>query len=287
MKKRNLIYYVNGEFVPEDKATISVRDLGLIRGYGIFDFLVTYNGGIPFKIDEHVARFMSSSKLIGLSLPWSADNIKKLINKTIKMNPSGFEKTVKIIATGGESLDGITVASKPTLIIMIGRRHKYPPEIYSQGVSLITLDHKRDNPKAKSLDYAFAVNGVSRALNMGSVDFIYVDKKLNRVFEASRSNIFIVKNKKVISPSDDSLKGITQETVIKMSKRFFSTLKKPVKIGEIYKADEIFLTSSDKEIVPVVKVDNRKIGAGIPGPVTKKLMSEFEILTQKTTTNIS
>ncbi|KKQ51208.1 hypothetical protein A2865_01670 [Candidatus Woesebacteria bacterium RIFCSPHIGHO2_01_FULL_39_17] len=269
------IYYLNGKFVPKSKARISLWDLGLLRGYGVFDYIVTYKGGKPFLLKKHLKRLNNSAKLIGLKLPWISRDLEKLVKITVKKNKNGKEKIIRIIVTGGETTDGISLGPKPTLAIIVYDRKRYPASLYKKGVNVITFDYNRESPQAKSLNYIQAVKAMMMAKKKRAIEAIYIYKKLDKVYEGTQSSLFLVKKGKILTPDGETLPGITRELIINLSKKLYPTFMKAVKIGELFNADEVFLSASNKEILPVVKVDNKIIGDGKPGEITKKVMSEF------------
>jgi len=275
MKKSEPIYYVNGKYIPKNEAKISVSDLGLLRGYGVFDFLVTYNGGRPFLIKRHLKRLYNSAKLIGLEIPYKTSFIEKLIIKTINKNKNGKEKGIRIIITGGESENAISLGKKPTIVISLNDRKRFPESLYKKGAKVVTFDFNRESPQAKSLNYIQAVKANILARKKDAIESVYIHKKNNKVFEGTTSNLFLIKNEKIITPDGETLPGITRELVMSMCKKLYPTKMREVKINELYHADELFLSASNKEILPVVKVDNTVIGNGKPGEVTKKIMAEF------------
>ena len=275
MKKSKPIYYVNGKYVPKNEAKISVSDLGLLRGYGVFDYIVTYKGGRPFLIKKHLKRLYNSANLIDLKIPYKSTYIEKLIIKTIDKNKNGKEKSIRIIVTGGESENAISVGKKPTIVISVNDRKKFPESLYKNGAKVITFDFNRESPQAKSLNYIQAVKANILAKNKDAIESIYVHKKNNKVFEGTTSNLFLIKNEKIITPDGETLPGITRELVMNICKKLYPTTMGEVKINELFNADELFLSASNKEVLPVVKVDNIVIGNGKPGEITKKIMAKF------------
>lgn len=273
MKNSEPIYYLNGKFVPKSKAKISVNDLGLLRGYGVFDYIITYKGGRSFLLRKHLKRLYNSAKLIGLRIPYKSTYVKNLIVKTINKNKNGKEKAVRIIVTGGESENAISLAEKPTIIILVNDRKVYPPFYYENGAKVITFEFNRESPQAKSLNYIQGVKANILAKKKGAVEAIYVHK--HKVYEGTTSNLFLIKNNKVITPDSDTLPGITRELVMKLCKNSYPILMREVKINELFNADEIFLSASNKEVMPVVKVNSIAIGNGKPGEITLKIMAKF------------
>lgn len=275
MEKKEPIYYLNGKFVPKSKAKISVWDLGLLRGYGVFDYIVTYNNGRPFLLNKHLKRLQNSARLIGLKMPYKLAQLKTLVLKTVQKNNNGKEKVIRIVLTGGESKDAISLGIKPTLAIIVYDRNFYPALSYKNGINVITFDHNREAPQAKSLNYIQAVKAMSLTKKKKATEAIYIFKKLDKVYEGTQSNLFLIKGGEITTPDGETLPGITRELVMKMCMKILPTLMREVKIQELFNADEIFITASNKEIIPVVKVDKTIIGNGKPGPITKKLIEEY------------
>ncbi|OGM20892.1 hypothetical protein A2714_00530 [Candidatus Woesebacteria bacterium RIFCSPHIGHO2_01_FULL_38_9] len=275
MKKYEPICYLNGKFVRKSEAKISLWDLGLLRGYGVFDFIVTYKGGKPFLLNKHLKRLINSANLIGLTIPWKLQDLEKKVIATVAKNKNNKEKVVRIVITGGETKDGISIGRKPTLAILVQARHFYPDSIYKKGIKVITYEHNREVPQAKSLNYTQAVKAVSVAKKNKASEAIYVYKKLNKVYEGTQSSLFLVRKKEIVTPDGETLPGITRELILSICKKLYPTSMREVTIKELLNADELFISASNKEIQPVVKVDNKVIGKGVPGEVTKKIMAEF------------
>lgn len=276
MKNRQPIYFLNGKFVTKSKASISLWDLGLLRGYGVFDFIVTYKGGKPFLLKKHLNRLAHSAKLIGLKIPWSLQELEKLVIETVSKNKNGKEKIIRVIITGGESIDGISLGTRPTLAIVVYDRKQYPTSYYKKGVKVITFEHNREFPRAKSLNYIQAVKAILLARSKNAIEAIYFSKNPDIVYEGTQSNLFLIKNRKIATSDGETLPGITRELVIKICKKLYPTKMREVEINELYNADEIFITASNKEVMPVVKVDSKIIGNGKPGPITRKVMEKYQ-----------
>lgn len=273
------IYYVNGQFVKEQDALISVNDLSVIRGYGVFDFLRTYNG-VPFHLDDHLNRLQNSARLIGLTLPCTLNTMKTLIEAGLAQS-NHKEKNIRIVVTGGLSNDGITPTKESHLILMITATVAFPSSCYEKGAKLITSHVDRFMPGAKSINYIPAILCQREAKNQGAMESIYVDRDGN-LLECTTSNIFVVRDGHLITPPCDRvLPGITRQVVIERAKDVdgIKTIERPVHKDEIRLFDEVFITSSVKEVVPVTAIDSIEIGEGKIGPVSKKIMHLFKITT--------
>ena len=264
------IFCVNGRFVPASEASISVRDIGLLRGYGVFDYTMTYNRQ-PFRLQDHLQRLESSAKAIEIDLPWSKEEIAELVHRGLEKNPDG-EMGIRIVVTGGESPDSLTPA-RPNLIILITPFKGYPKEYFTDGVKVVTFPAKREIPEAKTLNYIYAIRALKKAKREGGVEAIYIDNGL--LYEGPVCSFFAVKEGRVIVPGSDVLDGITRRTVLELIKGKIPVEYRFVKVSEISSLDEAFLTSSAEEIMPIVKIDEAKIGDGKPGPITKEIMRLF------------
>ena len=267
--------YINGKYLTSDKAKISVLDIGLIRGYGIFDFLVTYHNR-PFLINEHINRLYNSAKMIDLNIGVNKAEMKKIILKLIKINTHLKEKTLRIIITGGVGINSLIASKKSSIIVIVQKKHNYPKDFYKNGVKIITYNYVRPMSLAKTTNYAEAVMALKIAHAKKAVEALYVNKDNNFISEATTSNIFLIKNKKLFTPKDNLLMGITRDLIINLQKNINPVYEKNIKINELLSADEVFMTASNKEVMPVVKIDDKKIGIGEVGPVTKSVIKTFK-----------
>ncbi len=267
------VYYIDQKFVVEEEAVIPISDLALLRGYGAFDFLRTY-GGRPFFLKEHLIRLQRSAELLDLACPWSLKTLEDIVIETLGRN-SHRESNIRIVITGGDSLDSITPEGNTKLLVMVTEVQPFPEKWYSKGVKVITSDITRFLPGAKSTNYTKAIHTLREAHNQGAIESIYTDED-GRLFEGTTSNFFLVRGRKIITPEKGILPGITRKVVLQLAEGVFDVELRPVFKKEIPEADEVFLTSSNKEIAPVTKVDDITIGTGTPGNITVQLMSLFK-----------
>jgi branched-chain amino acid aminotransferase len=273
-----MIFYLNGKFLDEKEAKISVYDLGLLRSYAVFDFLRTYNQK-PFYLDDHLKRLLNSAKLIGLKHNYNLKFLRKITLQTLKKNiQKGLEYNIRIILTGGNSEDFIT-PSKPNLIVMITTLKKLDEKLYQKGGKLITKISERILPQAKTIIYTSAVKFIQEAKKKGAVEVLLLDKD-KKILECTTSNFFAVIDGKIITPPTEKiLPGITRKIVINLAKKLkIPVIEKDIHFNEIKKFDEAFITASNKEILPIIQIDNLKI-SNQPGIMTKILMNEFKKLT--------
>lgn len=273
MAKKKRYCYFNGKITALDKIKISPYDLGILRGYGVFDAMCTKNGK-PFLLNDHWKRLQNSARELNLKIPVSRKEFQEIVTKLLKLN--GFKKSyVRTILTGGISKDAFTPCGKETFFILMERFCPLPSSVFSKGANIITLEYQRDFPRAKTTAYIIALKKQKLKEKKKSLEIVYL--KRGRVLEASTSNIFIVKNKVLVTPKDDILLGTTRNLIVKLARQDkLKILERKITLKELFSADEVFLTATNKDIVPVVKVDGKKIGDGKVGKITKELMKIFQ-----------
>jgi len=272
------IYYVDGKFVPDSEAVFPINDLGLLRGYGCFDFMRTYNGRVIF-IQDHVQRLFRSAKQIGIELPLSESELIQLVEETLRRNPP-VESNVRILVTGGTSPDFITPQGRPRIAIMVAPLSQYPPAWYAEGAKIITVAHTRAIPGAKTIDYIRAIMVLAEARQKGAIEAVYVDPE-GLVREGTTSNIFAFIGDRLVTPGTDILNGITRQKVLGLAEAIYSVDIRDLRRSELVHADEVFITSSNRLIVPIARVDDEVIGAGRPGERTRAVMQAFAALTER------
>lgn len=271
------IFYVNGDFVPADRATLPVTDLAIVRGYGVFDALRTY-ATVPFHLDDHLARLERSASAIGIKLPWSRAELASLTQATLDRNglPNA---TIRIIVSGGSAPDLMTPSGKPSLIIMVGPVPERDEMLYLRGGAMTTTRMVRERPAVKSLNYIGAIMAMEEARKNGCLEALYCTED-GYVTEATRSNFFIFKDEQLIAPNSDILDGITRRVLLTLAAKRIEIVERPVHVDELSTADEAFITSSIKEVVPIVQIDDIVIGDGRPGERTRELIELFTAYTQ-------
>ena len=276
------IFYIDGEFVDENEAVLPVTDLAILRGYAVFDFLRTYNGH-PFHLEAHLQRLRNSAALIGLDCHWSLAELTDIVDQTLARNDYA-ESNIRLLITGGDSEDSISPGRHPRLLVMVRPVTPYPEIWYEEGIKIITARLNRYIPGAKSTDYIRAIVTLKDAEAAGAIESVYVNKD-DQVLEGTTSNLFIVRENTVITPSDDILPGITRDVLLEIMQPDLPLDLRPVSRQELLTADEAFVASSTKEVVPVVQVDEQTIGDRLVGPVTKKVMALFRDYTDNYGTN--
>ncbi|MFV2067224.1 MAG: aminotransferase class IV [Pirellulales bacterium] len=172
-------HILNGRLVPESRLVVSPRDLGLLRGYGVFDFLISYQAGQPFHLTDHVERLFRSAALLELDVPWSKAQIIVWTWDALRANVSiGGEHQIRIVLSGGLGDDSMTPSrERATLVIFIDPHVSYPAAHYADGVGVVTRHHCRHLPAAKSINYIEGVRGVAQARRQGGVEVVYHDDR--------------------------------------------------------------------------------------------------------------
>lgn len=266
--------YLNGKILETKKANVNITDIGILRGFGIFDFLRTYDGA-PFLFDEHLERLEKSAKLVNLRLPFSKDKIKKIIFELIEKNKAK-NVGIRIVLTGGPTEDGLSWDENKSTFFILMQKSKKDMTLYDKGIKLITVNHQREIPKAKTNNYITRLKFDLARTKAGAVEILYEHN--GKILECSTSNIFMIKNNKIITPKDNILYGTCRHSVINIAKGIYEMEEREIGYDEIINADEVFISATNKDVLPVVKIDDKKIGNGKVGENTKKLMvlySEF------------
>ncbi len=267
--------YINGKIVTGDKMFVSTYDIGILRGYGIYEGITTHNNK-AFYLKAHLKRFRSAAKRLNIKIPHSDEQITNIIKSLIKKN--GFERTnLRMILTGGETIQGIEFEkNKPTFYILAEEWKPIPPEFYTHGAKIITEEYQRFMPEIKTTNYINAVRLQKKRKTSKSIEILLVSG--GQALECSTSNIFMFKENKLITTDKNILPGITRKAVMDVARKNFKIEERKISLDELLKADEVFITSSYKDIVPIVKIDKNTIGKGRVGENTKKLMSLFSEL---------
>jgi branched-chain amino acid aminotransferase len=280
--------YVAGQLVSKDDAKVSVYDHGLLYGDGVFEGIRVYSGKV-FLLAEHVERLYESALAIRLTIPLTPAEMAKAVNDTVAANGlvDGYVRLVVTRGAGSLGLD-IRRTSNPQVIIIADTITLYPSEDYEKGLNLVTAATIRNHPAAlspriKSLNYLNNILAKIEGTDADCKETLMLNHK-GDVAECTGDNIFIIKKGVVLTPSKDAgiLEGITRNCVIKLAREAGYTVEETtLQRHDIFVADECFLTGSAAELIPVVKLDGRPIGAGVPGPVTADLLRRFQEFVRK------
>ena len=279
--------YIDGKYYDEHKAKVSVFDHGLLYGDGVFEGIRAYNGRV-FKLAEHIERLYCSAKSILLKIPMPPADMVRAVVQTCRKSKlrDGY---IRLLVTRGVGSLGLNPHKCPraTVVIIADKIQLYPPEYYERGLDIITVATTRNlhsalNPAIKSLNYLNNILAKIEALNGGCEEAIMLNAE-GFVAECTGDNIFIVKGDRLLTPplSAGALYGITRSVVMDLGRGQGLEVGEPnLTRHDMFNAAECFLTGTGAEIIPVVKIDGRVIGAGKPGAVTRKLEGEYRKLTQ-------
>ncbi len=263
--------YVDGKFLPWDKAVIPVDDLAVLRGYAVCDIIKTI-GGNPYCLDAHIDRLLSSAEKVGLTPVWTKAEIKKIVFEVLEKHAPMDEANIRILVTGGSSPDFFSPADNPRLIVLVTDIPALPAQWYTKGVKVITFVQQRSIPDAKATNYIPAVLALKKAKAQGAVEALYMTPD-KMVLEGTTSNLFALVEGTLVTPEKGVLKGITRKTVLALGEKLFPVSEQDLFLDTLLSASELFITGTNKGIVPVIQVDDHVIGTGMPGPGTRALMS--------------
>lgn len=282
-----MIVYVNGSFVGEEEAKISVFDHGFLYGDGVFEGIKAYNGRV-FALDEHVDRFFESAQSIQLELPLSRSEMKNAIIETVRRN-NLRDAYIRPVASRGKGALGLDPRSckKATVVIIVDAEIRHPEDtggasLSQKGIKVITTAFRRNgpdvlSPRVKSTNYLNNILAKLQANAVGVQDAIFLNEQ-GFVCELTGDNLFMVKNSRVITPplSFGILDGVTRRVVLRIAKEMgLEAAEEPLTLHDLYTSDECFCTATRVEVLPIVWVDGRKIGSGTPGLITTQLTKTF------------
>lgn len=279
--------YLDGKLVEKDKAVISVFDHGLLYGDGVFEGIRTYDSLI-FRFREHIDRLYRSADAIKLEIPLTKAEMSRAVIRTLKAN-SLKDAYIRLVVTRGPGDLGLDPrkCKKATIFIITGKIVLYPNEFYQKGLAIVTAATRRNftqalDPRIKSLNYLNNILAKIDAIKSGTEEAIMLTYD-GYVAECTGDNIFAVANGELFTPpvTVGALEGITRDAVISIARKINIPFReKMVRMDDLYNSEEVFLTGTAAEIIPVIAIDKRKIGDGSPGSMTAILMKEFKKLTK-------
>ena len=272
------LHYLNNEWVGENDLTISVFDLSVIRGFGVFDFLRTYDNK-PFELNAHIDRLFRSANTLGIVIPKTKTQIKKIIAEGLVKNTFP-EKNIRIVVTGGITADGITPGD-PSFFVIFTKAVNYPNDYYEKGVKIITYPHLRPYPAAKSLNYQMGIVALQKAKKEKAIEAVFVGPK-GELYEGTTSNFFVVIDGELVTPKDKILFGITRNIVIDIAKKEgIKVVERALNISEISKFEEVFITASNKEVMPVVQIGSLPVNTQKVGNATRVIYKKYKEIVTK------
>jgi len=271
--------YANGKILRKNEIKVGITDLVMLRGYGAFDYMRTYYG-VPFRINDYLERFENSAKGMKLKLPLNRKNIDSIINALLKKNKASVKKDfgIRLLLTGGYSLDSYLPAVKPNAFILIEDLPSYPEWWSERGIKLMLHEHSREMAKVKTTNYLTAIRLADERRKLKAQDTLYCSD--GKILETTRNNFFLFHGDTLVTSHDDILHGITRKTVVELALKKFKMEIREVLKEELTWCSESFITGTTRGITPVVQIDNIKIGK--VGKNTKELMNMFnEVVNQE------
>ena len=275
---------VNDRITGERDAVVSVFDHGFLYGEGIYETMRTYHGRV-FLYQRHMRRLRNSARMINLEVPFTDADLASRIRDTVSASSlNGGEAYIRVLVTRGvgELTYDPRATPTPSVIIIVKLQVDPAPEVYERGVRVVIVDVVRNhpdtvNPMIKSNNLLNSALAAQQAIRRGGFEGIMRNYR-GELSECTASNLFVVKGGIALTPPLESglLPGITREFLFDVGKEVgVDVCEQVLRDGDLFSADEAFLTSTTREAVPIVAVDDRTIGNGRPGPVTKKLLKGF------------
>ena len=282
------VVYVDGRFYPKDEAKVSVFDHGFLYGDGVFEGIRAYNGRV-FRLQEHLQRLYDSAKAIALEIPVSLDEMREIVLESCRRNELR-DAYIRLVVSRGKGDLGLDPrkCARATVICIADAISLYPAELYTKGMRLMTVPTRRNsvehlNPRVKSLNYLNNIMAKIEANNAGYSEVLMLNDQ-GYVVECTGDNIFLVKGRRLLTPPAwvGILEGITRGAVMEVARQAGLEVREEVFTRlDVWLADECFLTGTAAEAIPVVECDGRKIGAGVPGPITADLIARFRAVCQQ------
>jgi branched-chain amino acid aminotransferase len=264
---------LNDDFLPATEASIKITDLALQRGYGIFDFFKILDGEVKF-LEDHLDRFYNSAGQMHLPVGKTRDELKAMLFELMRKNDL-VESGIKITLTGGYTADGYSIA-KPNIIITQQALSLNKGDIVP-GIKLITHSHQRQLAHVKTLDYLMAIWLQPLIKEKGADDVLYFSHGIVR--ECPRANFFIVaQNNEVITTANNILKGVVRKQLLNIKDSGFTVAERDITLEDLRQCKEAFITSSTKNILPVIEIDGKAISKGMAGDITIQLAAKLKQL---------
>ena len=263
-----MISYNNGEYAFTNQITIPVDNLAYNRSFGVFDFMRMENGVVLF-MNDYLERFHNSQKFLFGKAPYSKTSLKEIIDTLIELNKMK-ESTFKFIL----SANIVKGKMEPHLVVINAAYNEYASHYFTQGTSLLEKNYVREFSEYKTLNYMASFQNFEKMKKTSSVDVLFHHN--NQISEASRSNIFMIKKGKIFTVQNDILNGITRKAIIRGFKGSLKVNVKDIAYDELLQADELFISSTLKKVMPIVQVGSHSIGNGRVGPITKNAIGRFE-----------
>ena len=276
----NYYCYANGKITGKDDIKVGISDLVMLRGYGAFDYMRTYYGE-PFRMNDYLSRFENSAKGMKLKLPLSRKKIIATIHFLLKKNNISIKKNVgiRLLLTGGYSLDSYLPAATPNLFILMEELPQYPDWWSKKGIKLILHEHSREMANVKTTNYLTAIRLADDRRIANAQDTLYHSN--GEILETTRNNFFLFHGGTLVTSEDNILHGITRKVVLELARKHFKVEMRKLFARELNTCTESFITGTTRGITPVVQIGSKKIANGRVGENTRVLMNLFHKIVDK------
>ncbi len=284
------IIYLNGTLVPAQEAKISPFDRGFLYGYGLFETMRSYKGRV-FRLDRHLARLRRSAAMLALASELEAYDLEQAIYKTLEVNRLK-DARIRLTVSAGLGERGLAPPNLGPITVMVSAQKLDlpPPQVYRKGISAAIVSTRRNSlsplSQIKATNYLDSFVALSQAVASGAEEAILLNER-GFIAECSTSNVFLVAEGILATPSVESgiLPGITREAVLELARGLgIDAVEGEIPEADLFQAEEAFLTTSVREVVPITSVNGKPVGSGKPGTVTKRLMAAYKELVETTTT---
>jgi len=266
--------YFNDSIVELSEAKLHISDLGIQRGYAIFDYFAVKGGKIQWK-DDYFERFYNSANLADLDVPLDKTQLESVIKELVERNQSP-DSYIKVLLTGGHADDSFNYDSSKLSILNYERQPR-DMSLYENGVNLISAYYQRSIPEIKTTDYFMSASLHRKRKEFNAVDVLYYMDGI--VTEASRANFYIIRDDEIFTTETDVLPGVTRKNFINKIDKHYLVNQQNVYLEDVWDADGAFISSTTKGVMPVVNIDGTAIGGGKVGDVMQDIMSIFNPLT--------
>lgn len=267
------VHYINGKIVDDSEAKISIADLGFSRGYGVFDVLRTYQKK-PFHLFDSWQRLHFSARMLNLPFLMEFEKMQTIVD-TLLQQFEEDEATIKLIVTGNQTKERLVPDREAYFIASVFSAITFDQKYYLNGATATTTSYDRPFPQSKNLFYTPAILALQSTSQRNALEAIYLNSR-REVLEGATSNFFCIKDGTLITSNDEHvLHGITRQVVLKLGADHFPIEMRPISYCELSEVDEVFLTSCNKQVLPIVQIDDITIGNGQVGPGSKMLLEQF------------
>ena len=276
------VVFIDGKLCPPAEQVISVFDRAFLYGDSVFETIRTY-GGVAFALAQHMERLAKSAELVFIPLPLSQPALANEVRAAIEAGGNS-ESYVRVVVTRGQGALGLdpALAERPRRVIIVQPLSVPPPHFYTDGVAAVSYHTQRSTDRtgaegAKVGNYLVSVLAMREASRTGAVEALIVDAD-DRVLEGSSSNVFVVLGEKLVTAPTTAgiLAGITRHHLLVLAEELAIVVElRAPSLSEAYQADEVFISSSIRELVPIVRLDGRTVGQGRPGPTFQRLLAAF------------